>query len=266
MRTTAALLMTLYAGAQTPDASAQFEVASIKPSPTDATHGAMSGGPGSKDPGLWTCENINLKNLVIIAYNLPSYRYAGPDWMRSTRFNISAKVPEGATREQFRLMLQSLLIERLKLSSHREQKEMTMYDLVIAKNGHKMKESPPGDDSAPAPRPPGPPKADAEGFPILPPGRQQAFVEIGDNRVAVRWAGETMERFASYLSAQLGKQVDDATGLKGKYDFTMHWADDDAGPTLIYALAEQLGLRLESKKGIIEILVVDHIEKTPTEN
>jgi uncharacterized protein (TIGR03435 family) len=278
MRVIAGTLLTLLgAAAQTPDASIQFEVTSIKPSPPGATSGRMSGGPGTKDPGLFTCENVSLKTLVVTAYNLLTYRLSGPDWMGPARFNISAKIPDGTTSEQFRLMLQNLLIDRFKMTLHWEKKEIQTYDLVVAKSGqkmtgHKMKESAPAhtDDAAPPPRPAGEPKADAEGFPILPPGRQAILMEAGGGHVAMRWADETMDRFAVYLSAQLRQPVNDLTGLKGKYDFTMRWvmegSIEDTAPTLVRAVQEQLGLKLEQKKGMVDILVVDHLEKTPAEN
>jgi uncharacterized protein (TIGR03435 family) len=267
MRSAAALFMIFSTViAQTP----QFEVASIKPSAPGATNGMMSGGPGTKDPSLFTCENISLRTLVVTAFNLLTYRFSGPDWMGAARFNVSAKIPEGTTREQFLLMLQSLLVDRFQMAIHWEKKEIQTYDLAVAKSGHKMKESIP-DGGTPAPQPASPPKADTEGFPLLPPGRQSILAQIG-NHVAMRRSEETMDRLAVYLSAQLHTPVSNATGLTGKYDFTLHWVSDgtpstdDTGPNLFRAVQEQLGLRLESKKGTVDILMVDHAEKTPTEN
>ena len=147
-----------------------FEVASIKPSPPGEVNQFWSGGPGTKDPGLFTCRNVDLADLVVMAYrDLPRYRFSGLDWMRSTRFNISAKIPEGTTKEQFQLMQQNLLTERFKMTIHHEQKEMQMYDLVVTKDGPKIKHSPEippsADPDAPQP-PPGPAKLDKDGFPI----------------------------------------------------------------------------------------------------
>ena len=264
---TIAFLTILSAAAQTP----HFEVASIKPSAPGATNGRMSGGPGTQDPGLFTCENITLRALVITAFNLLTYRFSGPDWMQSVRFNVSANIPDGTTKEQFRLMLQNLFVERFKLAFHWEKKEIQTYDLVVAKSGHKMKESP-LDAETPAPQFDSSPKGDTEGFPVLPPGRQSVLAELGSH-IAMRRADETMDRLAVYLSAQLHTPVSNATGLTGKYDFALHWVaegstppTDDTGPNLFRAVQEQLGLRLESRKGTVDILVVDHAEKTPTEN
>jgi uncharacterized protein (TIGR03435 family) len=138
--------------AQTP----QFEVASVKPSAPDRYNGGgMSGGPGTKDPGLFTCDNVRLADLVMDAYDIPAgYHLSGPDWMNAARFDISARIPEATTRGQFKLMQQNLLAERFKMTSHHEQREVPGYDLVVAKNGPKMKEAappPPEDPDAPKP-------------------------------------------------------------------------------------------------------------------
>jgi uncharacterized protein (TIGR03435 family) len=257
-------------------AQPQFEVASIKPSPPGTLNGGMSGGPGTKDPGLFTCENVDLLSLVIVAYDIPRYRFSGPDWLRSTRFNISAKIPEGTTKEQFRSMQQSLLVERFKLTLHHENKEMQMYDLVVGKNGPKITQSPenppPADPDAPSP-PPGPPKLDKDGFPIPPIVGRQWRTAMAGRRMVQPFYDATMDRFAAYLANSIGRPVNDATGLKGKYDFNLKWVldwggppTDDSSPTIFEALQQQLGMKLESKKGMVDVLVVDHVEKTPTEN
>src|SRR6185369_276003 len=171
-----------------------LEVASIKPSSVPMG-GPMRvgsrGGPGTPDPGRYTTENMSLSNLISTAYDLKRYQYSGPSWLDGERFDIVAKVPEGATKEQFRVMLQNLLAERFKVAVHREKKEMQVYELLVAKGGLKIKESveepaetPPGGPAAgssgtaaPPPPPPPPPggggpmprfELDKEGFPILP--------------------------------------------------------------------------------------------------
>jgi uncharacterized protein (TIGR03435 family) len=254
-----------------------FEVASIKPSPPDAINRGMSGGPGTKDPGLFTCVNVDLASLVINAYDIRWVQFSGPAWMRSARFNITAKIPEGATKAQFRLMQQNLLVERFKLTLHHEQKEVATYSLVVARNGFKLKEStadpPPVDPSEYKP-PSGPPKKDKDGFPVIPPDDPRPMMSAIDGpRWVQRFTRRTMEQLARYVETLVDRPVEDATGLKGKYDFTLKWINnrgrppsDDTGPNIFEALEAQLGLKLESKKAAIDILVVDHIEKTPTEN
>jgi uncharacterized protein (TIGR03435 family) len=269
---------------QTADASPQFEVASIRLAPPQNgmfIRTTSTGGPGTPDPGLFNCENCSLSMLVMRAYDLKDYQFSGPDWTQSTRFDISAKIPAGASKEQFRLMQQNLLAERFKLAFHHEKKEMPAYELVVAKNGPKLKESveasPPvdGTPEPPASLPPGPPspKTDSNGFPILPPGRGPLTMVIGNGHATMRSVEESMAQLVGRLSDQVRRPVTDATGLNGKYDFTLNWvmegpgfSTDDPGPTIFAALQDQLGLKLESKKGMVDILVVDHIEKTPTEN
>ncbi len=86
------------------------------------------GGPGTNDPGLFQCENCGLSGLVTKAFGIQDFQLSGPDWMQSIRFNVSAKVPMGTTKEQFQLMLQNLLAERFNLSFHRDQKQMQRYE------------------------------------------------------------------------------------------------------------------------------------------
>jgi len=287
-RTIAGALMIFLAAAaahgQTADVSPQFEVASIKLAPPPSgmfIRTTFTGGPGTPDPGLFNCENCSLSMLVMRAYDLKDYQFSGPDWMQSARFNISAKMPTGATKEQFRLMQQNLLAERFKLTFHHEKKEMPLYELIVAKGGPKLKasaEAPSPVDDGPMPPPgrpglPPSPKTNSNGFPILPPGRGPLMMVLPNGHATMRSGEESMDDFVGRLSDQLRRPVTNGTGLRGKYDFTLSWviegpgySTDDSGPTIFGAIQEQLGLKLEQKRGPVELLVVDHIEKTPTEN
>ena len=262
--TTLALFASLaVAPAQTADAPA-FEVASVKPSPPPrpGQYGALvRGGPGSSDPGMATFENFDMLSLVTMAYGIPSYRLSGPDWLSTTRFEIAAKIPPGATREQYRLMLQGLLAERFKLALHHESKVMPTYELQIGKNGSKLKESPVD-----------PTAADAG---MQPPPRLASPPRGYSGAVTVALTKQPMERLVASLSGHLGQPVTDATGLKGNYDFRLHYtlglqaADAEAGnaePTIFDAVQEQLGLKLVKKNAPVDILVIDHLEKLPTQN
>jgi uncharacterized protein (TIGR03435 family) len=242
--------------------------------------------------------------------------------MDTERFDIVAKVPKGATKEQFRVMLQNLLRERFKLTIHREKKDSQIYELVAAKNGPKLKESveepapadaaknggpDAGAPGAPPPPPPPPPPGgmpritmDKEGFPVLPPGMGKGrgpMIIMMNGKARAQGDGLSMEQIVTFLSNQIGKPVTDGTGLKGKYDLKLQWApesmgrggmmppppgagrgmgaegagpvpsaSEDSGPTFYAAIQDQLGLKLEQKKGQIDILVVDRAEKVPTEN
>lgn len=264
----------------------EFEVASIKPSPEpDPNQGYTVG--CKEDPGMFRCQNMDLSNLITRAYSIMPFQLTGPDWMRSQRFEITAKIPEGTTKEQLDLMLQSMLTDRFKLVVHHETKDMAKYDLVVAKNGTKLKaavEDAAGAAPADKPRSTGPMKLGKDGFPELSrPGM------IGMNgRFRFYQPAMTMQQLVRQLSGQMGKPVTDATGLKGKYDISLYWAADmmrgaaplaaggaaplaaapegDSGPTLEQAIQDQLGLHLEAKKGPVDFLVVDHIEKLPTDN
>lgn len=286
------LLSAPFAYSQPAGIKVEFEVTSIKPSPaqTGAIRVGCTGGPGQPDAGTLRCQNMSLTNLIARAYSLAPYQFTAPDWMQSQMFDITAKVPEGATKEQFALMLQNLLIDRFKLKAHHEFKEMTKYELRVAKNGPKVKESvddpasKDGDTHLP-PAPPGRPAIDSDGYPVLAPGRQGMMMMNG--RARLFYPNWTMEQLARQLAGQLGKPVTDATGLKGKYDIGLYWSTDtmragtpvadgtpgsmpmiadNSGPTLEKAIQDQLGLRLESTKGPVDVLVVDHMDEHPTEN
>jgi len=266
------------AASQSTDAKPAFEVASIKPAKPLGPLGKrfeMNGGPGTNDPGLFTCRNCALGLLVYLALELPNdFQFSGPGWLDDVRFDVSAKLPPGASKAQFALMLKNLLTERFKLVLHHEQKEISGYSLTLAKGGPKFKPAihPAPDDAAASSDQAGPLKLDREGYPILPPGTIMAATR-GHARIGLKDA--TIGELAEQLSRQMRMPVWDATGLNGRYDFTISWAaqrpgtdasEPDAGPTLESAIQSQLGLKLESRRGPIDVVVVDHLEKVPTEN
>jgi uncharacterized protein (TIGR03435 family) len=202
--------------------------------------------------------------LIEYAYQLQfnQYRILGaPDWAVSQLFDIQAKVDETDVPEMSKLvndsskegderrrrMLQEFLAERFKLKVHRETREGTIYALVVAKDGPKLKPSTSDD----------PPK-----------------MVFGQGHLAVERT--VIGAMAPFFAQELGSEVVDKTGLKGKYDFTLDWASDrgltapgadtgtpseSSGPSIFTAVQEQLGLKLEAQKGPVEYLVVDHVEK-----
>ena len=227
---------------------------------------------------------MSLQNLLVRASGMEYFQVTGPDWMSSQMFEVAVKVPEGTTKEQFAEMLQNMLIDRFGLKAHHESREITRYELVVAKGGSKLKEAAETPASAPPPGPgrAGKPELDKDGYPLLERGRPGMAIMNG--RARLFNPGMTMERLAGQLSGQLGKPVADMTGLKGKYDIGLYWSAEqmragapgagpapaapefDSGPTLERAIQEQLGLRLEAKKGMVDFLIVDHMEKLPTDN
>jgi uncharacterized protein (TIGR03435 family) len=295
-RLTAGIVLTLFAcGASGQPAAAkiEFEVASIKAAPPPDGKGMrvwIRGGPGTSDPTRLVIENFNLFGLVTRAYDVKGFQISGLDGASSERFNITAKVPEGATKEDLLVMLQNLLTERFKLRLHHETKEMPIYELVVGKGGPKFKESsgePPKDDVTAAPGPPPGRKLDKDGYPMPPPGMAAFTMVNGSARARFNAAYESMQDLATTLANQMDRPVVDATRLKGKYDFILSWAPegirmgagpptggegpaasapDESGPSLISAIQEQLGLKLDSKKAPVDTLVIDHYEKVPTEN
>lgn len=245
--------------------TAQFEVASVKPAAPDARGMRCTGGPGTSDPGTLRCDNYSLSFLVMMAYNLRSFQLAAPAWMDTVRYDVVAKIPPGTDRRQFALMQQRLLAERFGLQAHFEKKDMTVYELRVAKGGSKLKGSqePAGQKPEAAWRPPA----------FGPPVRTMAHVS---------YKGESIADLANFLSNQLGQPVMDTTGLGGCYDYaltflmepggratapeTVDGSAPELGVSLIDAVRDELGLRLEKKKGQAEVLVVDHAEKVPVEN
>jgi hypothetical protein len=209
----------------------QFEVASIRPSKpgTPPTFG-VSGGT-----------NVTLKTLIALAYGLQPFQILdGPEWISSDRFDIQAKAADPKTPpDRQRLMLQSLFADRFKLAVHREIKRSNIYVLVVAKGGPKIT-----------------PSADQNAAPI--------------------------SRLANLLSQRLDRTVIDKTNLSGRFDLRLQWTPDvgenpldPAGnplpissqdaPAISVAIQEQLGLKLNPGKELVEFLIVDHVEK-PSEN
>ena len=310
-RTLLALLTCCAAYGQT------FEVASIKPASPPVPDGrgrimiaGPSGGPGSKDPGRIRYPFINLRTLIMNAYDVKSFQIDGPAFLDTERFELNATMPPETTKEQFKVMLQNLLAERFKLAVHKDTRELPMYSLIVNKGGPKMKESEPAaqpkdDDGPPAPPPlpNGPPKMGPDGFPILPPpmgGRPGLFMMMMPGRARLTGQQQTMKDLADRLTSQLSRPVTDATELTAKYDFVLSFStenlpsgmgplgmmpppppppgggagnpdttfrpESEAPPDIFRALQSQLGLKLESKKGSVEMIVVEHVEKTPTDN
>ncbi len=269
-----------------------FEVASIKPSAPGAGRRMVGfdGGPGTADPGQITTANTSLRMLIARAYDVKPDQVAGPAWLETEQFDIVAKVPPGATREQVGLMIRNLLAERFHMAAHRGRKDMPAFALAQAKGGARLKASgsAPGKDGGVQTEPAGAatpragPAIGKDGFPVLPPEALSdgPVMSVRNGRARIQAAGATLRDLADLLSGPLERPVIDETGLPGKYDWTLYWTPErqgaqaaagaastgDSGPDLFTALQEQLGLRLVSKKAPVEVVVVDHMEKVPSGN
>jgi uncharacterized protein (TIGR03435 family) len=231
--------------------------------------------------------------LLILAYNVKNFQVTGPSWLDSERYDITATVPQGATKQQAGVMLQNLIAERFNVVLHYETKEMQGYELSPGKNGPRLKESPPDDPAAaaqpgPPPGPPGPPKKDANGFPQLAGPGMIMMIEMGPKGPTARMTArsQSISELIRVLGNQLRRPVLDKTGLTAKYDFTLEYAPDmagmmappppgsgpapsapeESGPDIMTAIREQLGLKLESKKLPVDMLIIDSANKVPTEN
>lgn len=249
---------------------------------------SMSGGPGTRDPGQITFSNFNLSGLFYTAYKPMLYEVTLPPWMDEVSFDIAAKVPAGATREDVWIMLRSLLAERFQIQLHRVPKTMTGYALRLPAGAPKLQPSPPppdGEDPNLTPASQIGLTRDKDGFMVFPAGYANMITLRGSDGLSRLTAGrQTMEVLATYLAGRLQQPVIDETGLKGIYDFHLSFATgsgdtphedgpeadhsqpSDPAPTLLQAIEQQLGLKMEARKLPVEIIVIDHIERTPIEN
>jgi uncharacterized protein (TIGR03435 family) len=266
-------------GQQTPAGKPAFEVASIKPSepmPMGQMRIRMTA-----DAGMLRYTNVSLKDCIRVAYRVKDFQVQGPDWIASARFDIVAKIPDGVSQDQIPEMLQSLLAERFKLAFHRETKQHAIYAMVAAKDGPKLKpaETPAGN---PAPSGGTPPPT---GMP-----RGPMMIQVDQEGAHLKTPSATLANLAEAISRFSERPVVDMTGIQGQYDFDLVFSPETlrGGPAgmrppmpppggndassspepaaSIYDSVRRYGLKLEPRKAPMEILVIDHIEKTPTEN
>jgi uncharacterized protein (TIGR03435 family) len=294
LRTLTALAAFCAVASAQPPASPTFEVASIKPAaPQQAGRMMMRqrGGPGTPDPSQYSVENFPLSRVIQQAYGVQSYQVSGPSWIDSERYDIVAKLAPGTTKEQFQLMLQNLLAERFKLVVHRETKELPTYALVVGKGGPKMKESPKADPDAQPDAPPPQPQIGRDGKLQIARGGRGMMVMMGPKGLHAEAARSTMTQLCDFLSNQLGRPVVDETHLTAQYDYALDFSPEglatmkgvmmapppgagggpagDGGPEgggSIFTAVQDLGLKLEPRKGPVALVVVDSGNKTPTEN
>lgn len=217
-----------------------FETAVIRPTRAAANAGtSVELFPG----GRIKIVNEPVKLLIRMAFRLQNAQIAGgPDWLETALYDVEAKtgLPEKIKPDQLGPLMQSLLAERFSLKFHWETRELSVYALVTAKDGPKLK-----------------PKSEGES--------SSSNTTGGPNASHLTATATSMELLAGYVGNRLGRIVVDKTGLSGSYDFKLDWSPDEAPtstlPSLVTALPEQLGLRLESQKSPVEVLVIDGIGK-----
>jgi uncharacterized protein (TIGR03435 family) len=262
-------------------AFAQGAAADAKPLAYDVVSVKQNkSGPGMirimNQPDRYAATNVGLKMLIQNAYGLkmPDMISGLPGWADSAAFDIEAKMdaetiaalkamPKEQADEQRRQMMQAMLADRFRLKVHPETKELPIYSLVIAKGGFKLKDADPNNTYP-------------DGIKGFDGASRPGMMMMGHGKLT----GQAIEMsaLANLLSQQVHRLVVDNTELKGKYDLTLQWTPDDlssghdeaaapadSGPTIYTALQEQLGLRLDSTKGPVDTVVVDHVEM-PSEN
>lgn len=239
-------LLTITTWGQTPRPT--FEVATVRPSAVPESVRKPDREHVQLLPGRLLLGNVRLSTCLQIAYNIRPVQISGPDWLRDTFVDIVAKSATPVPESEIRMMLQNLLADRFRLKLHRETKPVDSYILTVGRNGPKLQES-----------------------------TKEGAGKLQGSKNVLRVEGATMEEFVGVLTQPLGSPVLNQTGLTKRYDFALDMTPyvpesnpGDPPPgragALITPLHEKLGLKLESKKAPIEILVIDHMEKTPTEN
>jgi uncharacterized protein (TIGR03435 family) len=286
----------LLAAAAISAAAQSFEVASIKPAapPTDGRIAIRMGG----DAGRIDYVNVSLKNIITRAFRVRPHQIQGPAWLDSERFDVVAKIPEGVPQTQVPEMLQALLAERFGMVARREEKEQPVYALMEGKNGHKLQKAKEDDPNAPAPTAPnGGIRFNTAGGATVAP-RGGALMMRGPGGGASFEAKKiNMARLADMLSNFMDRPVIDETKIEGEYDVKLDMTGDEpesrpdgaapaaaspgpgghggapvmrmmggGPPPGIFSALANLGLRVEPKKAPVTLIVIDKIERTPTEN
>lgn len=279
--TVACLAIAAMSHAQSPaDSGPIFEVASVRPNKSGPGRDGIAVQPG----GRFSAINMTLRDLIAIAYPVKNFfrgdtqLVGGPDWIGSDRFDIIAKAEgmpaldtnkaaavataaDETAVEQVRLMLRKLLVDRFKVALHHEMRELPIYALVMAKTDRTL---------GPQLR-----QSDADCAAIWKSGQRLGPGEapcggvrgLGPGRIVAR--ALTMEMLVDSLSRWSERTVIDRTGLTGKFDLSLTWAPNERGsqqadpsvPSIFTAVQEQLGLELESQRGPVEVLVIDHAER-----
>jgi uncharacterized protein (TIGR03435 family) len=250
----AMLLWALAGGFHAPQSSTaprlEFEVASVKPSKLGAFGGGIKPMPSGQG---YIATNVPVKLMIELMYHLNERQVSGgPGWLNTDLFDIEAKADGPHNVDDLHTMFQNLLVDRFNLKFHKETRMLPAYEVVVDKSGPKLTENK---------------SPETFDIPIQP---------TGFGRIAATHC--SMSYFAWFLSLRLDQPVLDQTGLKPFYDFKLEWTPEPppglpaganlpptSGPEIFTALREQLGLKLLSHKGPVEVMVIDHIEK-PSEN
>ncbi len=318
------LFSSVAAFAQAPVGHKVFEVATIKAAPPINPMAIAQGGKmhvGVKfDASRVDIGYMAIADLICMAYKIKPYQLAGPDWMKTERFDILAKLPDGATKDDLPEMMTALLADRFKLTIHKETKDHAMYALVVAKGGPKLKEAAPDAVVSPDAPPPAPekgtttiatnegamsikPNAGGRGATVTTPNGGTTKMTMGqDGNMHMELSKASMTQFAEMLARFVDKPVVDKTEIKGNYQIELDLsmadlmraaasqgvnipagampggrggggsgapgdaASDPGNGGSVFTALQSMGLKLDARKDQVETVIVDHVEKTPTEN
>jgi uncharacterized protein (TIGR03435 family) len=266
----------------------RFEVASVRPSQPMGSERVDVG--VHVDGAQVRIVALPMRDYLARAYRLKLYQVTGPEWLSSERFDVNAKLPAGSTQEQIPEMLQSLLEERFQIKMHREKKELPVYALILGKPPLKIQESAPDPNAV---------VARAGTATVVASGSAAGVsVDLGNGSYYTFSNGKleakkvTMEMFARQLERYMDRPILDMTELKGSYDLTIAVTPEDYQTMLIRVAVnagmilppqalqlldkgsiaslldglQQVGLKMDARKAPLDVLVVDQLSKTPTEN
>jgi uncharacterized protein (TIGR03435 family) len=221
-----------------------FDAASVKPSKSIDLNSTFN----TRQDNV-QARNVAVRDIVVAAFEIKDYQLIGPDWLKSERFDIVAKAPLGTgDDEKLMPLLRNLLVQRFKLATHTEQRDLPCFALLVAKGGLKIRPVEAG-----------------------PSGMGSTSNNGGGELKAEKISMETV---AEWLSHEVQRPVLDMTDAKGAYDFTLRYSKESAKgltdtqthPVVSYAIQEQLGLRLEKRTAPVSVVVIDRIERVPAEN
>jgi uncharacterized protein (TIGR03435 family) len=258
--------------AQSAPTKLSFEVASIKPAEPSPANQIRIG--LSADAGVLRYTNVSVKDCIRVGFRVKDFQIEGPDWLDSIRYDIVARLPAGSATTQIPEMLQSLLADRFKLTLHRDTKEHAIYALIVGKNGAKLKPAEVLTSDGQA-------------------GRGGMQVRVDEAGAHLQAPSATLAMLSEMISRFSERPVVDMTRIEGQYDFDLVFSPEtlrgvrqaaggampspgqgaghpDSNPEAsagsIYDSVQKYGLKLDPRKAPMEILIVDRIEKAPTEN
>ena len=277
-----AVTLPVLLGTNAPTLKAQsptkFEVASVRraeipPNVYGVPVFPTTGGVGTSSPGRIFYRGTWLTPLIAEAFGVRTDQVTGPTWLSTERYDIVANIPEGATKDDFKLMLADLLRDRFRLRFHMDSRIRPIYVLRAGNTGPTLKPTERRDDDATAPSVGG---VDADGCPIVSPNYKGMVSRPVPGMMCWTARDVSSADLARHLEQRVGRPVVDETGLAGRYDFKIRYqfsgrggdagADADRAPTVFTAVEEQLGLKLEPSTRTFPALIIDSIEREPTEN